>query len=340
MSGESPTRRLLRRAGAVAGLLGLAGCSGLFDAGQSGEGTPSPETGREGSATAATQGTDADCAEAVSERRSELESVRSEVASVEAKRRELHLRRSALAARRGRYPGAFDEETLERARATADRVAESVVAFEVPGSDARWSRGGQGTGWFRRPTEIVTNAHVINGIKRREGVTDDDLVAVARNGDRFDVTVRDSRLTGALDVAVLETDAEGRPLPTGAAGSLSSEQPLVQVGNPSRFGDFTATLGRYAYDREAYAAVDPDGLPEPEAGSFVSGVPSQGGASGSPVVTLAGDVVGVTTRSYPMDDDTDGNRSDGFTVYDRPIGRRTWTGHQSIETVEAWIEDA
>lgn len=318
MSSRSP-RRLLRATGGVAGLVGIASCTGWFEnetdaTGDSNE-TDDPGEGDDSDATA-------DCA-----------------AELERALRTERLRRSAAVARRGRYPDAFEGSVLDRARETADRVAESVVTFDPPGTDARWSLGRNGTGWFRTPHEIVTNAHSVEGIREREGVTIAEIDGVARNGDRFDLELVDSQLTEDRDVAVLRTEYEGTPLSVGESTALEFEQPLVQVGNPAGFGDRVATVGRFAYDHGAYAAADADDLPAPRAtGWFVSGVPAQGGNSGSPVVTLEGDVVGMTTGSDSMVDDEHPPEPDDAVVYDRPLSRRVWTEHQSIETIEDWLD--
>lgn len=345
MTADTSDRRLARRIGALAALVGLGGCSDLLG-GTGSSGTDRPATGSggkaatDGSGTGVAEGDGSDCETASTDRRDELERLRSELDDVEAELAAARLRKAAAVARRGRYPGAFDDATLERARETGDRIAESVVAFDLPGEDLRWGRGGAGTGWFRRPREVVTNAHVVRSLRE---ATDEDLSGVAcvtRDGDRLGIeSVRTSQ-DPLTDVAVLETDGEREPLSTGSAADLEPEQPLVGVANPTAFGDWTVSVGRYVGDfgGEAAPPVGLGGLADPPDNWFVSAVPVRNGSSGSPVATLDGSVVGLTSLVPSMGDDEPGPTPVEPSVRDRPFGRLAWAGHQAIETVEAWIE--
>ncbi len=84
-----------------------------------------------------------------------------------------------------------------------------------------------------------------------------------------------------VDVAILRTDYTKAPgLPVGSSGGLKEGDPLVQVGHPGGIGNWVMTLGEVVMRHGS---------------RLVGTVPTAGGMSGSPVLTLDGKVVGITT---------------------------------------------
>lgn len=81
-----------------------------------------------------------------------------------------------------------------------------------------------------------------------------------------------------MGLALLRTEHDGTPLPVGDAEALESGQPLVLVGHPTHFGDWTTSLGRSVYGGTALADAGVDGT-EADAG----GRRHRGRRTGSPV---------------------------------------------------------
>lgn len=326
---------LVRGAGAVSALAGLAGC--LFDGdGDAGPGDEDPTS----------TGTETACPTPNESRQSELETVKQELAAVEIELQLARLARTVERGRRSRYPGGYDASVLDRAGKVADRLRESVVHITGSGGGEieDWQFGDHpgfgGAGWFRTPTEVVASAHVVDRL--------DTPTLSLPNGDRFEAEI--VRSTDAqIDVAILRTEYEGRPLPVGNASDLEPGQPLVQVGHPSLVGRWIPTLGRYVCDREDIKSADlspseatehalPNRLRLTE---FASTVSSQGGASGSPVATLGGEVVGMLNRGWtnftPLDPPP--QPVEPF-VYDQPVVSVGHPGvYQKIEDIEEWIKE-
>ena len=132
----------------------------------------------------------------------------------------------------------------------------------------------EGTGWYFRETDVaVTAGHLLIGA--------DGWIGWQPNGTRVSLTpLGESRLAG-IDVGAVRTDEPGVTLPAGDDEALDRGQPLIGVGNPGATGNWVISLGRYL------------GRTDEEADGFRSTVPAQGGSSGSPTLTLDGEVVGL-----------------------------------------------
>lgn len=130
---------------------------------------------------------------------------------------------------------------------------------------------GVATGWFVDDGLLLTNSHNVEGMVDAHGWT--------YGGDRFEFEVVDRVQDQTPDVALLRTDHDAPALLVGSASSVSSGDPLVQMGHPGGFGNWVVTLG--AVRSRSRSAI-------------TSTVPGQSGNSGSPVLTLDGKVVGMT----------------------------------------------
>lgn len=217
-------------------------------------------------------------------------------------------------------PPELDDEAVERAAEVGQRVRESVVYLQT---DLGRGAHASGTGFvYRDGDHVVTNAHNV----RESGTF--DLWTV--DGERFDAEVVDHVEDRQPDVALVRAEGLDRePLAGGSADDLEAGQPLLQVGHPAIMGNWVITAGPMAEPRR----FDP---------RLRTHVPGMQGNSGSPLLTLEGDVVGLTYGSTPPgnrgpDDPPAGPPSDE--AHTRLVGRMV-SLHETIEDVderyEAW----
>lgn len=338
-------RRALRAAGALAGVAGLAGCGGLSGGGSpavtSDPGTDRPTTD---DPTPTQTPTRTPCPTPDESLPTDPGAVESALAETERDLRVARLRRAFLDGGRSLQPGGVEDATVDRAASVADDVAESVVHLPIPGDESGpfYTPGGA-TGWFLGPHEVVTNAHVV-------GQTPDPPTGRLRDGTEvaFEVVAAaDPPYSEPFDLALLRTDHEGTPLSTGDPSTLDAGQAVLLVGNPRHFGTWTPTLGRYVYDGETLAAAGVDettaeeaAIPFPKPSGFACVIPAQAGSSGSPLVTLAGDVVGTIWfgwQSVPGSMTTGGEEP---FVYDRPIAPRAHSSnYHRVDEIQDWVAE-
>ena len=168
----------------------------------------------------------------------------------------------------------FDAETRRRAKEAGLSTREGVVYLQLRSAEGFYV----GTGWVLDDSHIVTNAHVIE--------RGSDVTCYTLGGDELPVErVGASR---SPDVALLRSDGDlPAALPTGSAADVERGQPLVQVGHPGSVGNWVVSLGRFSGRTGVFGTGD----------TLRSTVPTARGNSGSPLVTLDGEVVGVTFAS-------------------------------------------
>lgn len=170
--------------------------------------------------------------------------------------------------------------------ALAEKAKDSVVLLRVYGATNNLL--GTGTGFYVAPRQIVTNHHVIDDAHR----------VVALHADKSEVEI-----DGALaidefnDLAVLRTS---KPNPTelqlSDTGTVVVGQSIVVLGNPE---GLAGTLSN-----GLVSALRPEGLEEdyPEGERrppvFQISAPISPGSSGSPIMNLSGEVVGVAVSGY------------------------------------------
>ncbi len=173
----------------------------------------------------------------------------------------------------------FSQEIVEKARAVGIEARKSVVYLEVTTIDGR---SGQATAWFLERGLLITSGHVFEDVEGAVTIKGHTI-----DGDTFSVEVIYSSLIPG-DIAILRTDyTKAPPLPVGSSGGLKEGDPLVQVGHPGEMGNWVITLGGF---------VNGGG------NSVLFGtVPGVGGVSGSPVLTLDGKVVGMTSGFTPVE---------------------------------------
>lgn len=208
----------------------------------------------------------------------------------------------------------FSEQTREKARTVAKEVRKAVVTISG-------DTGSGGTAWFLDGGLLITNSHVVDHNSSFECWTVD--------GESFSPTLLGSSEymnQPYHDVAVLETDfSPPNTLPLGDSNSLEEGQPVVMVGHPFAIGNWVVSIGRYVRDGDG--------------DSMLSTAPNLSGNSGSPVVTLAGDVVGLTTGGIPREQSGRGDRPkpsslklhEEFTDYQYATSDTTDVIHQYVE---------
>jgi serine protease Do len=168
----------------------------------------------------------------------------------------------------------FDESTRRRAREVGLTARDAVVYLELRAGN----RYSVGTGWLLDDEHIVTNGHVV--------AQGGEVTCYTVDGDTIDVELVDA--SRDPDVALLRTpDDVPATLSTGSAEELDRDQPLVQVGHPGSVGNWVISLGRFGGRTGVLGSGE----------TLRTSVPSARGSSGSPLLTLDGDVVGLTYAS-------------------------------------------
>lgn len=205
----------------------------------------------------------------------------------------------------GPSSGAFDAETMEQAASLGRTVQQSVVSF------------GHGTGFHIGEGQVVTNAHVVAGFPTVDVETFDGSTTTGQRVGYHQSLTPDVAL---VDAALPDVPA----LTLGDASSLTAGQPVVMVGHPGRVGTWVISIGRF----ERYEArVD----------WLLFDIPEAPGNSGSPVVTLAGDVVGVLSGSTTISESDRLDRSTAvLTAY--PTSEKLGTVTPS-STIQRWVDE-
>ena len=168
--------------------------------------------------------------------------------------------------------------------ALAQRLQKSVVVIEVDA--VLGDPTSTGTGFFiSSDGQIATNYHVIEGAG--------SLSARTYEGK----TVRVEAIVATdekNDLAVIRAEAgEYRPLTLGRSSSIQTGERVVVLGNPLGL-DFTLSEGIVSAVRGAEDLKD-RGLDVPH---LQISAPISFGSSGSPVMDLAGEVVGVVVSGF------------------------------------------
>lgn len=204
-----------------------------------------------------------------------------------------------------------------RARAIGKTIRPAVIVLQSNESMS------SGTAWFLNEHHIVTNSHVIHRLG--------DFTCRTINGIWFDARVRAQTDPDGPDpdIAVLEADIEppGR-IPIGSSAGIDSGQPVVQVGH-TNVGYWSISLGRIV-----------DRTQRGDRPVILTEIPMMRGNSGSPLVTLDGNAIGLTVGSVPRPDRPPSTAPTPGppTVHQRYPRRDVMFGlHLPIETVLEYI---
>lgn len=213
----------------------------------------------------------------------------------------------------------FDDQTRDRARRVGVNVRSAVVVVGGgrPGPGSR----SLGTGWLYDNRIVVTNSHVV---ARMESPSIETLA-----GESYEATVMGRVQDMLPDVAALELESalDVDPLPKGSSDQLSEGQPLVQVGHPGTVGKWAIGLGRFRGQDQRLNWL-------------LSSVPTVQGNSGSPLITLDGDVVGLTSGTRPKPGHGPDRVFDGDEppVFAENYPDTDLSAHVAIGTVEERVE--
>lgn len=175
----------------------------------------------------------------------------------------------------------FLNGTRKRAREVGRRVRDAVVDIEI--REDGWPRSG-GTGWFIEDGYVLTNGHVVD---TAVDSTEKCVRITTRDGETATARIvgsLDERDNGYLvDLALLSVNLSApETLSLGDSQSLNPAQPLVQVGHPQNFDKWMIALGRFARFGRGQ--------------TITAEIPIEDGNSGSPLTTLDGNVVGISTE--------------------------------------------
>lgn len=173
-------------------------------------------------------------------------------------------------------PPSFAASVREQARTVGRAVRQAVIVLHA--DDPLRS----GTAWFFDDEVIITNSHVIARLN--------EFTCRTLTGRWFDadVVARADPAGSEPDIAVLRGRIEPpAALEPGSSESVEPEQPVVQVGH-THIGYWVIALGRIVgrKTRNGRSVI-------------LTEIPMMRGNSGSPLVTLDGDVIGLTVGTLP-----------------------------------------
>jgi serine protease Do len=161
----------------------------------------------------------------------------------------------------------FSKPVRERAQTLGSQVQRSVVRIMTD--------DGGGTGWIIDAGYILTNSHIVQDTTSVAFETFD-----GRSGTATRVGYHQDLFP---DIALLETDLNTPPpLSMMVDGTLSHGERVLAVGHPITVGVWAISLGRY----DRYNA---------HSNWLLATIPTGDGNSGSPLLTLDGNVVGCVT---------------------------------------------
>jgi putative serine protease PepD len=199
-----------------------------------------------------------------------------------------------------------------------------VVQIKVETSDG----GGTGSGWVVDDDGfIVTNAHVV------AGATSSGVTVSFSDGTTTPAKVVGS--SGSYDLAVIKVEKKNlEPLPLGNSDSVVVGDPVIAIGSPLGLSG-TVTSGIISAKNRPVTAGDRSD----DDSSFINALQTDAainpGNSGGPLVSLAGEVVGVNSAIATVGGSLggqSGNIGVGFAI---PINQARRTVEQLINTGEA-----
>ena len=177
------------------------------------------------------------------------------------------------------------ESDLETLQTLATTWMDSIVTIDVITDDGRWSVG---TGWAYESGVIATNAHVVQPRRLPDETGITEYAVWTHEGTRYDGELigytfgEDDIFDNREDIAFLAVPdgvTDQRVMERGVSRDLESDEPLLQIGHPWSVNYWTPAVGPFVAHREPF---------------YVSNIPGQPGVSGSPVLDLNGEVIGMT----------------------------------------------
>lgn len=259
-------------------------------------------------------------AEELEARRDRLESLRSSMDQnlARVKDRKHRIMELVAESQDHQFDAAMRNRALELGRQVRDSVMMLDVTYDYGAAHA--------TGWFHEDGHIITNAHNVDD-------PFNESIGYMHDGQTFEFEVLGYDEDLEPDVAVLDTDFGAPGLPIGDSSSLEKGDPLVMVGHPGGFGNWVITLGQFDHRDDGLHGVD----------ELNTTVPVLSGNSGSPVVTLEGEVVGLLNSSRSKDEvdlrPSGAPRPSPLAVQTNLLTEDSWSSAVPIETAIERSED-
>lgn len=199
----------------------------------------------------------------------------------------------------------FSKQTLDTAKTLGNKVKQSVAQVKTQITENSY---GEGTAWHMGDGFYLTNAHVV---RDAQSISLNLYAKSEENISEVSAKLLGKEFNRTTDMALLKAAQTEQPaLSSATSTNLSKGDPLIQVGNPLGVGRWVIGLGPFDH----YGTYR-----EGDSGSneFTSYLPNRRGNSGSPVLSLNGEVVGMTHASSPDRDATLHAPSTPFTHYGR-----------------------
>lgn len=221
---------------------------------------------------------------------------------------------------------ADDTETQPSGEQEVQQVGEAIrPAVVVVDTQTGGATGSGRTGWFIDDGHVITNSHVIDGAS--------SITCWTLAGESFETEViasTDYRSQPYHDVALLRTEFDApETLSLGDESTLRDGQTVVQVGHPFAIGNWVIASGEYVRKQEFGDAI-------------LTTTPNMSGNSGSPLVTMEREVVGLTTGGVPKErsDRRPGEAPEPVapTVHDT-YQNATYATHDPASLVEQYVDE-
>jgi S1-C subfamily serine protease len=167
------------------------------------------------------------------------------------------------------------------------KVSEKMSHITFEDGTSVFCPGGYGTGYFITSNGcILTNAHVAPGQGRytQDGTTRDRVIVVQFSDDsveraNVEKVLPDNRYSTKDDMALLKINSRGHtPIKFATSHPKQGDQ-VVSVGHPGDLGNWVKTAGEY-FTRLSN-------------GDYVLRIPLSTGASGSPIVNMDNELIGM-----------------------------------------------
>lgn len=202
----------------------------------------------------------------------------------------------------------FSDDTLSRARELGRTVQESVVRLS--------SENSAGTGWVVEDGYVLTNFHVTDSYESMSVETYD-----GRRGTATRIGYHEDLIP---HIALMRVDVETpEPLPMNTDAGTAEGDPVVTVGHPSRVGDWVISLGRYDSSKFDWELAD---------------IPTSQGNSGSPILSLDGNVFGCISGTTTASDRT--TRVDrSIEVYTEFPRQETLATSTPARIIDKWVQE-
>ncbi|MEX1043396.1 MAG: serine protease [Acidimicrobiia bacterium] len=173
----------------------------------------------------------------------------------------------------------FPLDQLDTARQIAEEVRAAVVIVDVDGS--------HGTGFLIAPDLVVTNEHVATV----GGIPASQYTVETIDGQHHSAAYVGGEITNDVALLRLDNPVNGPTLAWASPDDLAPGTPLISIGHPGGFGFWIVTAG-VLEETENLVMMTED---EQQISAQVvrTSLPGMPGASGSPILTLTGEVVGV-----------------------------------------------